>query len=407
MTDRRFWGASRINRTLLAVCIALLCAAVIAMQIDTDKSSILTRGDFPGFYGPAVMVWEGLGARLYDLKLQGQVQNRFWPSFDGAFYISVYPPHVAILLSPLALLSDQSAKWLSTILMGICAWGGYLLVRRTKNAGRAPAAQELLVALLFPPVLISVLSTQNTGLSMLLLAIAIAGAAEGTVRGRWYVGLALGALLFKPQFAAVAILLFTTLLGWQVLVGAALCAVVWYLSAVPMLGVLWPQIWVESGIRFGKINQGTNPHNFVSLEGLVDLVLSPLGVSHEIVQGLGWLLSFLLMGVLFLKLLQLRRKATPQGRYRGALMIVAALPLIFPQTLFYDLGISALAVAGAYSTRTDREIWGGIAAYSLLGLLVSTRDSTLIPLLAPVSVAAFLIVWHSTRCQSEEPRPCL
>src|SRR5688572_15451523 len=91
---RRFWNDSRLRRIAAALLVAFALSLGISYSHDAEEKSLLKRGDFPGFYAPAVIVARGRYGWLYDPALQRAVENEFWPSFEGEFYMSVYPPYV-------------------------------------------------------------------------------------------------------------------------------------------------------------------------------------------------------------------------------------------------------------------------------------------------------------------------
>jgi hypothetical protein len=382
--------------------IGILLAIVLVGVTDIDKSSMLTRGDFPGFYGPAWMVWNGLGSELYNFNVQGQIQNRFWPSFGGAFYISVYPPHLAILISPLAALSDQSAKLVATLTMLFCAMGAVLTTIKLRSPPPTTPLMWLGICFTFAPLTVAVLSAQNTGLTMLLLALATKAALHGGKRGARWAGLWLGLLLYKPQFSIVATAFMSVVLGGAVLTSWSLVAVVAYGIAVPFLGWDWPLNWFEAGRRFGAINQQINDHNFVSVEALSQLILSPFGVPIEAIRVLGWGITLALVLAITTRLYTLRSCQDQNTRRYGFALLLSSLPLIFPQTLFYDLGITLLAallVLFLDSTRphTDQKGWWLVGLLALTAVVTMVRDLIQLPLLALVSLVVLVMAWrHST-----------
>ena len=351
---------------------------------------MLYRGDFPGFYAPAAMILDGKGAELYDFELQREYENKFWPEFNGEFYIYAYPPFVAVLLSPLALLDPITSKAVSTILLAFFALLALSLL--AKWQGRKLSIPLAVLLLAYPPLTLSILGAQNTAVTMLLYVFSIVLLEKKDSRSHLVAGLISGFMLYKPQFGIFAILFFLVKFGRYYFFGVAISALTLYLVAVPFQGFDWPLTWPAEANRFGNMNFVRNGYQMSSLTGMAYYLLHISGYSHEALTGITLPLTALSLLTLVIWI---------GARERGTLPIhdIALLPLLTvvltPQSLFYDLGWS---VVGLYlilgnNIRFLPSDWFINRALSLLficWLFIGTRRELILPVCAMMTV---LTVW--------------
>ena len=116
-------GMVKISSTQLvfAILIALVIACIFVAGSDQKRSSMIWRGDFPGIYVPARIYLDGEVSKFYDRDTQQFLQNKFWPSLAGTFYISSYPQNSVLLVAPVAFLPPLGAKIVWTVGMLILA----------------------------------------------------------------------------------------------------------------------------------------------------------------------------------------------------------------------------------------------------------------------------------------------
>ena len=117
--------AIRVAAVFLIVSLGIAYAWLSFPANREDKSRLL---DFSEFYAAARMVRQGLGAKLYDLRLQAEVQLEFAPVH--AFYLR--PPFETVLFLPLTYLSYRVAymAWLVVSLL-ILLWTAWMIRANT------------------------------------------------------------------------------------------------------------------------------------------------------------------------------------------------------------------------------------------------------------------------------------
>lgn len=401
-TQRLFWSTPRLHRLCWAIIVAILLSLTIAWKLDDSAASLLKRGDFPGFYAPAVILKRGLENRLYKPGLQLAVEKEFFPSFRNEFYMSVYPPYVALMLKPLSYLGPLPAKLLATGMMLLCFFLTVILLVRLFPRLRGFELILGVYLISLAPVFISIFGTQNSALSSLLYLGVLWALSRGDTRSEVLAGVLLGLWLFKPQFALLAIV-FPLLAGRiAVFVGFLLPAALYYLLGATVLGYQWPLIWVEATKQFATQNFIVNGHQMVSFMGAMSAVSQEAarwGLGGGALRGLGIALSVLVFLLLLLRCLQTFRLHDQEKRalyVRNCMLLVGpAVVLLSPQTLFYDLGLALFPCLALAKLDSDRAISLAIALSVLISGCTFLRGETPLPLLFLVAVAAFLLLYRA------------
>ena len=185
--------------------LASLMAAVLWGIALVDATSGSNRGrlsglpvgtDFINFYTLAHVGYESRYGVLASLDTFHAEQVRVLPGSDAVLYPPVYPPQVALLLSPLARLTYWQA-YFTWIVVSLGLYG--LVVWRFARATPALSAwpwQVAAVAAANPALWFVALHGQVS-----VLALAAFGMAWAALRHNrpWLAGVALGALAFKPS----------------------------------------------------------------------------------------------------------------------------------------------------------------------------------------------------------------
>ena len=235
------------------------------------------RADFTAFYTGWTMVREGVGTKIYDFGLQIQYQHRILDKLIAgngilAFY---YPPHVALIFSPLSYLPLNAAyvTWSFGQLL-LLIWFISYMRRQTKIEGWTRREQFLLFsAILAMP---SLMITFQLGTFSLIMLIALMGFTLALKHGRdteaalWLV---LGSI--KPQIMIIpgVALLFSR--RWKALgIGVAIMMVVIWASSLKLGWKVWPEFLnavaraYTEGQSFGVIPVGM--YNF---KGMLSVLL--------------------------------------------------------------------------------------------------------------------------------------
>ncbi|MEA2000559.1 MAG: glycosyltransferase family 87 protein, partial [Actinomycetota bacterium] len=238
-------GAWRLQVYPLAIIVALALAVILGAVAAGGSSAPAESlgGDYPAFYGAGQIASAGDWDNLYELDRQAEAQAGLHATTDGAvarFY--AYPPQVAAAYQPLAGLDYHWSYLLHTMIMALFLWGAVLLVRPMIPWLRGYVGLAVAAALLFWPMFRAVTGGSNTALTVFLIAAAWRLVHEDQQLGA---GLVLAGLLYKPQFAVPMIGLFLLGRYWRVVSGAAVGAVVFYVSGAVLQGWNWGVDWIE------------------------------------------------------------------------------------------------------------------------------------------------------------------
>lgn len=375
-----FWHRQRLNRVSTSILLAIVVALAVGYTIDTENKGLLRRGDFPGFYAPAVILSRGLEENLYDQKLQRNIENEFWPS-KGAYYSFAYPPFVALALKPLAAFTPRSAQLIFIAFHIACFLIALHLLSRLNPLLRQGYLFTLTGCLCFAPFFYAIFGAQNTALSMLLYTAAFIALKKQSGSGSFTSGILLGLWLFKPQYAAFGLLfLFGTknLLG---LVGFGVSATLLYILGAVVSGVSWPLEWLQTVTAFSSLNFIYNQQENVSVLGFFKAL--DLKFGSQLFWFLGIFLTAITLAWYFRSLLRAPKSA-------NNFMLLGPLTVaLSPQTLFYDLGILLVPVLYYFKPLSDRKINQVVCFLALAGILTYFRQSFPVPPLILVTLALY------------------
>src|ERR1700683_2627757 len=216
------WLTARRLRThglILAFCLWSVYLWNIAAPGVLDRGGNLKGTDFLHFYTLGSLALAHRGADLYNMNAQSQLAAERVPAAAGIHYLPLYPPQVSIFFAPLARLPYVWALivWLtlSALIYGACC---YAIWRACPNLSDHKLT-VMILALAFPAFWHLIAWGQTSA-----LALACFTAAFFALRAQrqFLAGLALGCLIFKPQLALAAALVFIVTLNWKIIAGAFL-----------------------------------------------------------------------------------------------------------------------------------------------------------------------------------------
>src|ERR1700720_1776507 len=215
------------------VILALALWSVYLWNISTpgliDRAGNLKGTDFLHFYTLGSLALTHRSADLYDMQAQSQLAAERVPAAAGIRYLPLYPPQVSILFAPFARLSYASALvlWLtvSALIYAACC---YALWRASPNL-RSQRVTRLILAVAFPAFFHLIAWGQTSALALACFTLAFFAL---RARREFVSGLALGSLIFKPQLAIAAAIVFVVTLRWKTIAGALL-------SAAAQLSTAW------------------------------------------------------------------------------------------------------------------------------------------------------------------------
>ncbi len=222
LTPRRL----RAQAVVLALCLWGVCAVDFATPGVFDRVGNIKFQDFLPLYISAQLIAQHRTSELYDQQVGAdQMQTIVYPTNVGqptrVRLPNLYGPQVGLLFVPLARLSFQTAAWIWVAVCMSAFFGCTFVVWKCCPALSPHSGIVAVSALAFPPLFHFFVRGQ---ISVLPLACFTAAFLAFRAQHDWLAGMALGLLVFKPQFL-VAIPLVLLLSGaWRVLGGLTLSA---------------------------------------------------------------------------------------------------------------------------------------------------------------------------------------
>lgn len=232
LTPRRL----RAHATILAVCLWIVCAFDFLTPSVFDRAANIKFQDFLSFYISGDLIAQGRTADLYNEPLRrtemlGIAQPRdgvhtswFFLSAQSPANVSIpnlYGPQVALLFVSFArlpfLMAAQIWVVLNLLLYFICVY----VVWRHCDYLRALGGVTAIAAVAFPPLFHFFVRGQ---LSVLVLACFTAAFLALRADRRWLAGIALGFLIFKPQFMVAIPLILLLAQAWKLCAGMFISA---------------------------------------------------------------------------------------------------------------------------------------------------------------------------------------
>jgi hypothetical protein len=217
------WLTLRRMRTqalMLALCLWGVCAVDFSTPGLFDRAGNIKFQDFLQFYISARLMAEGHTRQLYDQPVADQ-EMRALVGETRVQLPTVYGPQVGLMFVPLARLSfPAAARIWATFSLGAIAACLYLIWRSCLNL-RSQARTVAICALAFPPLFHCFVRGQ---VSALLLGCFSAAFLAFRAERNWPAGIALGFLVFKPQFLVALPLILLLAHAWKAFAGLVLSA---------------------------------------------------------------------------------------------------------------------------------------------------------------------------------------
>lgn len=233
-TSAPFWLTARRLRahaTILSVCLWTLYVWNLATPGLRDRNRNLKGTDFLHFYTMGSLAEWRDAADLYDMNAQTAVSTERVPQAAGLRYLPLYPPQVSILFEPFAHLSYGWALALwwgcSALLYTVSCFSVWRACPNLQPHGFT----VFLLALAFPAFFHLIAWGQCSALALACFTLAFF-----LLRAKceFLTGVVLGSLIFKPQLALAAAVIFLSIGAWKTVVGAILSS-----AAQLWLGVLY------------------------------------------------------------------------------------------------------------------------------------------------------------------------
>jgi alpha-1,2-mannosyltransferase len=239
----------RAHGLILALCLWSVSIWNMSMPGLRDRAGNLKGTDFLHFYTFGSLALAHRGGDLYNLQAQSQLAAARVPEAAGIHYLPLYPPQVSLLFAPFARLTYGSALvlWLalSSIIYGLCC---YAVLRACPNL-RQRKLTVLILALAFPAFWHLIAWGQTSALALACFTLAFLAFRSDR---ELLAGLALGCLIFKPQLALAASIIFLVTLRWKIIAGAFLSSSLQLIGAWLYYGFGPLRDWIHALLNIPK-----------------------------------------------------------------------------------------------------------------------------------------------------------
>jgi hypothetical protein len=382
----------RIHGLLLALCLWSIYAADMATPGLRDRNGLTKGTDFLHFYTLGTLALHNDGRDLYDMLAQSRLAVRIAPGTTSTLYVPLYGPQVSLIFSPFARLPYGWAlfTWLllNAAIYGICVYA----VWSTCPNLRRHRWTVLILALAFPGFFHLVAWGQTSGLALACFTVAFLALRANR---RFAAGLAIGCLIFKPQLALAAAVLFVVSGEGRIVLGAVTSATAQLAAAWAWYGSAVMRNYWHALLHIGDVLAllEPRPYQIHSLRGFWSLLVPWPHLSFA-------LYLCTAAGVLMLAVHVWKSKLALGVRY-SALLVTTV--LVSPHLTVYDLVILApaflllsdwiLGTAGLPSASTTSALLYACYPLFLVGPLAAI---TYVQLSVPVMVALLWITNAAT-----------
>ena len=335
-TSAKWFTARRLRRhgLILALCLWSVYLWNMATPGLLDRVGNLKGTDFLHFYTLGSLALTHRGADLYNMQAQSQLAAERVPAAGGIRYLPLYPPQLSIFFAPFARLSYPCALtlWLtlSSLIYGVCC---YALWRACPNL-RKHKLTVVILALAFPAFWHLIAWGQTSALALACFTV---GFLALRAQREFLAGLALGCLIFKPQLALAAGLVFVITLNWKIIAGALLSAATQLTAAWLYYGPGPLRDWMHTMLNAPSLLPLLEPRPYQthSLRTFWTMLVSWPAASLAL-----YLITALLISALTVACWRSRLSLSLSMRYSALLL---ATVLLAPHLTVYDLVILAPA----------------------------------------------------------------
>ncbi|MGH9255282.1 MAG: glycosyltransferase family 87 protein [Vicinamibacterales bacterium] len=383
----RLTAAEARRHATLAAAIMWAIAAVIAFGGSGYRSVFgpLKGSDFVHFYTLGHLDARTAPIVLYDPEALHRLQTQLVPESDAEHYLTVYPPHTALLFRPFAGLTYGTAALLWAAVVAAvyagCIWLAWRPFRTVLHDRRLLLA----AAAAFPPFWYLMLHGQTTIVPLLGFSL---GWLALEHRRPFWAGFAFGLLLLKPQFALVLGALVLMCREWTMLAGAAVSIGVQVMAIVTWLGtsVLWNYATA--------VKQLPQLHDL--LEPKPEQLHSISAVTNRLPADWELIVWALLSVLVIVKTIRVWRSNAPLSVRTGVLVLASV--LVNPHLSVYDATVLAPAVVwfagwlhGDSGAPPATRSWFATMLYGLYVTLLAPT-AALLPVQASVLLLGALFV---------------
>ncbi len=369
---------------LIAAYFVAAIAYVAASHDLIDANGKPLGPDFVDVYAAGKMALQGDASSIYDWAKHHEAEQAVFGGHAIPYFGWHYPPLFLLIAAPLALLPYV---WSLLLCLGATLAGYAGVIWRVVKRERA----GLLHALAFPAVFVNAFHGQNAFLSTALLG----GGLLLLDESPWLAGILLGCLAFKPQLAALALLMPLVTVRWRVVVSAAVTIGALSLLTIDFFG---------AGTWQAFFNSATLTRTIVLEQGSTGWEKIQSVFAAVRMLGGDVMFAYALQGVVAIAAIAATiwawRSKIPYGVQCAVLCL--ATPLITPYILDYDLVLLALPIAWLALEGREHGFlpWEKITLFLLWILPLVSRgigSALHIPLGAPVLLLGLVMALSRAR----------
>lgn len=330
LRDGTWLTAQRLRVYPWILLAGYLLAAVL--YVATSHGLIDANGkplgpDYIDVYAAGQMAQNGDAPAVYDWAKHHQAEQAVLGGRQIPYFGWHYPPLFLLIALPLSLLPYA---WSLLLYLGATLAGYAAVIWRVVKQDRS----ALLLALTFPAVFVNAFHGQNGFLTTALLG----GGLLLLEKRPWAAGVLLGCLAYKPQLAALALLMPLVTMRWRVVVSAAVTIAALSLLTMEFFGVeTWRAFFASATLTREQVLEAgsTGWEKIQSVFAAVRML------------GGGITLAYVAQAIVALAAIAATiwawRSKTPYAVQCAVLCL--ATPLVTPYILDYDLVLLALPIA--------------------------------------------------------------
>lgn len=323
----------RRHAIILAVCLWGVCALDFSTPGLFDRAGNIKFQDFLQFYISARLIAEGRASQLFDQQVADAELHDLVRQPTRVRLPTVYGPQVGLLFVPLTRFSFPVAAriWVakSLLLFFLCV---FLVWRFCPNL-RAYPTPVVLLAIAFPPLFHCFVRGQ---LSMLLVACFTVAFFAFRAGHDWLAGLALGLLVFKPQFLVAIPLILLASQAWKAFTGLVA-------SAAAQLALTWA--YFGTPVMRAYLSTMYHASRWISLAELASAHVQMHSLRSFWFLLIPWprvvLALYVLSSIAVVLIATVSWRSAGDLRLRFSALVVAAV-LVNPHLFVYDLLVLAL-----------------------------------------------------------------
>ena len=337
-----------LSLILLGIWIIVYLNYHISSKSLVNEKGVVIGSDFITFYLAGTIIKEKGGGKIYNPDYQKQVQDQILApeEIKGLLYF-INPASVAVIYSIFSFLPYRVAFHTHTIMMTIFFMLGMLVLKSQLKSISSNWWIAGLIGIVWMPMMHTIIGGQNAALSFFLLCW---GYVATIKNNQGNAGLALGLLLFKPQYAVPLLGLLLLRKKWKTFAVAFLVGVGHYFLGAFFCGWDWPIKMFDSvGGLYRAQESIAGGATHISISEVIDFsVIQPLekfkvdAVLIKLVHYFG----YGIIGSVVAFLIYFWRKAEP-GRDDFGLFWAVAISgtlLISLHTQYYDVSLLVLPV---------------------------------------------------------------